>query len=135
MEFLARGEKLQPKAVSIRSLKVILMSRMGKEPEAAVLAKQYLGEGTYDFDLANAAYVLGVRSNDFDMAIEGLEARIKGWPATQADGYTKLGAIYAIQRKDDVKALAAYKSAMAATPEKERDALRAQIPPALLARL
>ena len=135
LEYLARGEKLQPKAVSIRSLKVILMSRMGQEPEAAVLAKQYLKEGTYDFDLVNAAYVLGVRSGDFDMAIEGLEARIKGWPVSQADGYTKLGAIYASQRKDNVKALAAYKSAMAATPENERAALRAQIPPALLAQM
>ena len=135
MEFLERGEKLQPKASSIRSLKVILMSRMGKEPEATVLARQYLKEGTYDYDLVNAAYVFGVRSGDFDMAIEGLELRIKGWPATQADAYTKLGAIYAIQRKDEAKALAAYKLAMAATPESEKPALRAQIPPALLALL
>ena len=135
LEYLERGEKLQPKAVSIRSLKVILMARMGKEPEATVLARQYIKEGTYDYDLANAAYVFGVRSGDFDMAIEGLELRINGWPATQADGYTKLGAIYAIQKKDEAKALAAYKSAMAATPESERPALRAQIPPALLARI
>ena len=135
LEFLEQGEKLQPKATSIRSLKVILMSRTGKEAEAAVLAKRFLEEGTYDYDLTNAAYVLGVRKGDFDMAIQGLELRNKGWPANQADGYTKLGAIYAIQKKDDVKAIAAYKLAIAATPEKERDALRAQIPPALLARL
>ncbi len=135
LEFLERGEKLQPKAVSIRSLKVILMSRTGKEPEAAALAKRYMDEGTFDYDLTNAAYVLGVRKGDFDMAIQGLELRNKGWPANQADGYTKLGAIYAIQKKDDAKALAAYKLALAATPEKDRNALRAQIPPALLARL
>ncbi len=135
LEFLERGEKLQPKAVSIRSLKVILMSRTGKEPEAAALAKRYMDEGTFDYDLTNAAYVLGVRKGDFDMAIQGLELRNKGWPANQADGYTKLGAIYAIQKKDDAKALAAYKLALAATPERDRDALRAQIPPALLARL
>ena len=135
LEFLERGEKLQPKAVSIRSLKVILMSRTGKEPEAAALAKRYMDEGTYDYDLTNAAYVLGVRKGDFDMAIQGLELRNKGWPANQADGYTKLGAIYAIQKKDDAKAIAAYKMAISATPEKEREALRAQIPPALLAGL
>jgi O-antigen ligase len=115
LEFLERGEKLQPKAVSIRSLKVILMSRTGKEPEAAALAKRYMDEGTFDYDLTNAAYVLGVRKGDFDMAIQGLELRNKGWPANQADGYTKLGAIYAIQKKDDAKALAAYKLALAAT--------------------
>ena len=135
MEFLARGEKLQPNAVSIRSLKVILMSRMGKEPEAAILTKQYLQQGTFDYDLVNAGYALGVRSGDFDMAIKSLELRNKDWPATQTDGYMKLAAIYAIQRKDETKALAAYKSAIAAAPEKERDALKAQIPPNYLARL
>ena len=135
LEFLARGEKLQPKAVSIRSLKVILMSRMGQEPEAKALAKQYMQEGTYDYDLVNAGYVLGVRGGDFDMAVQSLELRNKDFPATRPDGYMKLAAIYAIQKKDEVKALAAYKSAMAAAPEKERDALKAQIPPAYLARL
>ena len=135
LEYLARCEKIQPKAVSVRSLKVILMSRSGKEKEAALLAQQYMNDGTVDYDLLSAAYVLGVRKSDFDMAIQGLELRNRDWPASRQDGYLKLAAIYVNQKKDDDKAVAAYKGALAATPEKDRDALRKQIPPQLLAKL
>ena len=135
LEFLARCEKIQPKAVSVRSLKVILMSRSGKEKEAALLAQQYMNEGTVDFDLLSAAYVLGMRKSDFDMAIQGLVLRNKDWPASRQDGYLKMAAIYVNQKKDDAKAVAAFKGALEATPEKDREALRKQIPPQLLARL
>ncbi len=135
LEYLARCEKLQPRAPSVRSLKVILMSRSGKEAEAAVLAKKYMDEGIYDFDLVNAAYVLGMRKSDFDMAIKGLELRNKDWPANRQDGYLKLAAIYVNHQKDDTKAMAAFKNALDATPEKDRDALRKQIPPQFQTRL
>jgi tetratricopeptide (TPR) repeat protein len=135
LEYLERCEKLQPKAVSVRSLKVILMSRSGKEPEAGVLAKKYMDEGTYDIDLVNAAYILGMRKSDFDMAIQGLELRNKGWPASRLDGYLKLASIYVNNKKDDVKALEAFKNALALTPEKDRETLRKQIPPQIQARL
>ena len=135
LEFLARCEKIQPKAVSVRSLKVILMSRNGKEKEAATLAQQYMNEGTVDFDLLSAAYVLGVRKSDFDMAIQGMELRNKDWPASRQDGYLKMANIYVNQKKDDVKAIAAFKGALEATPEKDREALRRQIPPQLSAKL
>ncbi len=135
LEYLARCEKLQPRAPSVRSLKVILMSRSGKEAEAAVLAKKYMDEGIYDFDLVNAAYVLGMRKSDFDMAIKGLELRNKDWPANRQDGYMKLAAIYVNHQKDDAKAMAAFKNALDATPEKDRDALRKQIPPQFQTRL
>lgn len=134
LEYLARCEKLQPKAISVRSLKVILLSRTGKEPEAKRLAKQYIDEGSYDYDLVNAAYVLGIRSGDLDMAIKGIEFRNKDWPAMRPDGNIKLGNIYA-QKKDDAKALEAYKAAVAVAPPAEVEAIRKQIPPAYLARL
>ena len=135
LEYLARCEKIQPKAVSVRSLKVILMSRSGQEKEAALLAQQYMNEGTVDYDLLSAAYILGMRKSDFDMAIQGLELRNKDWPASRQDGYLKIAAIYVNQKKDDGRAIAAYKSALEATPENEREALRKQIPPQFLAML
>ena len=135
LEYLARCEKIQPKAVSVRSLKVILMSRIGKEKEAAILAQQYMNEGTVDFDLLSAAYVLGMRKSDFDMAIQGLALRNKDWPESRQDGYLKLAKIYLNQKKDDAKAVAAYKGALDATPEQEREALRQQIPPQLLSKI
>lgn len=134
LEFLARCEKLQPKATSVRSLKVILMSRSGKEAEAAILAKQYLDEGTYDFDLVNATYVLSMRKGDFDTAIKSLEIRNKYWGNLKNDAFLKMGVIYAA-RKEDAKALAAFKSAVEETPEPNKEAMRKQIPPAYLARL
>ena len=128
LEYLARCEKLQPKAVSVRSLKVILMSRSNKEAEAAALARKSLDEGIYDFDLLSAAHVLGMRKSDFDMAIRGLETRNKDWPASRVDGYQKLAQIYTSYKKDDAKAIAAYKSMLEFAPEKDREALRKQIP-------
>lgn len=133
LEFLARCEKLQPKAASVRSLKVILMSRSGKEPEAAILAKQYLDEGTYDFDLVNAAYVLSMRKGDFDTAIKSMEIRNRYWGNLKNDAFLKMGAIYAA-RKEEAKALAAFKSAVEETPEPNKEAMRKQIPPAYLAK-
>ena len=135
LEYLERCEKLQPKATSVRSLKVILMSRTGKEAEAAVLAKKYIDEGTYDYDLVNAGFVLGMRKGDFDLAIHSLELRNKDFPASRADGYFKLAGIYANQKKDDAKALTAYKAAVEAAPGPEKEALRKQIPPAYLSRI
>ncbi len=135
LEYLARCEKLQPKAPSVRSLKVILLSRTGKEAEAAVLAQKYMNEGIYDFDLVNAAFVLGMRKSDFDMAIQALTIRSKDWPATKLDAQLKLAGIYVNNKKDDVKALAAFKTALELTPEKDRENLRKQIPPQFQARL
>ena len=135
LEFLTRCEKLQPGAVSVRSLKVILYSRTGKEAEAANLAKQYIDEGTFDPDLLNAAYVLGMRKGDYVMTIKALELLQKGWPASKVDALIKLGNVYATLQKDDAKALAAYKSALEAAPAAEKEAIKKQIPAAYLARI
>ena len=136
LEWLARCEKLQPKATSVRSLKVILLSRNGNEAQAAKLAKDSIEAGIYDYDLVSAAYVLGMRNGDYEMAIKGLELRTAGWAANKADGFLKLGNIYVTQKKDDAKALANFKSAIAASaPGAEADAIRKQIPAAYQARL
>ena len=128
LEYLARCEKLQPKAASLRSLKVILMSRTGQDTEAALLARRSMEEGVYDYDLVTSAYDLGLRQGDLDMAIKGLELRNKGWPDSQANGLFQLGIIYASGGKDDIKALASFKAALAATPAPDRKALLQKIP-------
>ena len=135
LAYLARSEKVQPNAASVRSLRVVLINRSGQEKEAAVLAQQYMNENTVDFDLLSTAYVLGMRHSNFDMAIQGLVLRNKDWPESRQDGYLKLAAIYTNHKKDDAKAAAAFKGALAATPEKDRAALRQQIPPRLAAQL
>jgi O-antigen ligase len=128
-EFLERCKKLQPKAPSVRSLEVILLGRTGREPEALRLVKQSLAEGIYDYDLLNAAWALGGRSGDYDLAIQGMELRNKGWPALEVDGMLKLGYIYAFQKKDEPRAFAAYQAALAATPERAKNSTLQMIPP------
>jgi O-antigen ligase len=119
LEYLTRAKALQPKATSVNSLEVILLSRTGKEPQAYKQTKELVAAGTYDFDLINAAYVLGARAKDWPMAIKALELRSERWPEQKVDGWLKIGNIYAsvAEVKDEDKALAAYKAAWPLTPE------------------
>ncbi len=78
---------------------------------------------------------MGVKSGDYDFAIQGMELRNKVWPDQPVDGLIKLGHIHAFQKNDDAKALAYYKAAMAASSEGARDAMQQRIPPAYWSRL
>ncbi len=137
MEYLARARQLQPNAASVNSLEIILLSRTGKEPQAYQQAKSLLAAGAYDFDLVNAAYVLAVRARDWPVALKALELRSRGWPAHTVDGWLKIGNIYAsdTEVKDEAKALAAYRAALLAATEAEKNAVRARIPPGYLPKL
>lgn len=134
-EFLERCKHIQPKAPAVRSLEIILLGRIGNETEAIKLAKQSLNENIYDRDLLNAAWALGLRKGDYDLAIQVMELRNRNWPAEQVDGLLKLGNLYAMQKKDDAKALASYQAALAAAPDSAKEAVRQRIPAAFLARL
>lgn len=137
LEYLARARKLQPKATSVNSLEVILLSRSGKEAEAYKKAKALMDSGSYDFDLLNATYVLAARADDWPLAIKVLALRTKGWPVNATDGWMKTGHIYAsvAALRNETKALEAFRAALAAAPEANKAAIRAQIPPAYQARL
>lgn len=138
LHYLERGEKLQPRAPAVLSLKVILLSRMGREPEARRLARQYMQDGTYDSDLLNSAYVLAMRANDFDMAINSLELRQQSFPSLNVDSLLKLGAIFANHKQNRDRALAAYRAAIALSagaPPAEQAAIRRQIPDTYLSQL
>jgi hypothetical protein len=51
------------------------------------------------------------------------------------DGFLKLGTIYAAFQKDEARALASYRAALAAGPADAREAIMRQIPPAYRSRL
>jgi O-antigen ligase len=137
LENLYRAKKLQPNAPAVRSLEVILLSRTGNEAEGLRLAREYLKDDFYDFDLLNAAYVLAVRAKDWPMAVRAMQLRIKSFPAQNVDSWLKIGDIYAASDiKDESKALEAYKAALAAAPEPERLEMRTKrIPTIYQARL
>jgi O-antigen ligase len=135
LKYLARAKKIQPKATSVRSLEVVLLSRTGKEAEALKLAREAIESEVYDYDLVHAAFILGWRASDYPFAIKAMDLRIKGWPATRAGGLLQLGNMYTTGDIKPAKALATFKELMDMTPEPERRALLAQIPPVHWAKL
>jgi O-antigen ligase len=134
-EYLERAKQLQPTAPSVRSLEVILLSQTGKEPQALALGRQALHDRIYDFDLTNATFHLAWRAGDFQLAAKAMQLRIAGWPESRADGYLQLGNMYANGPKDAVKALAAYRQAVAQSSEGQRQVLLQQIPAAYRAQI
>ena len=133
LEFLERAKKIQPKAVSVRSLEVILLSRSGKEAEALVAARTAYAENTLDIDMMNAAYVLGVRANDFKFAVEAMEVRNKAYPDQKVDGLIKIGNVQYNFMKDEASAVASYKAAYESSGK--NTATLAQIPAPLQPKL
>ena len=134
-EYLARGQKVQPTATSVRSLELLILSSTGKSAQAAGLTRRYLADGTYDYAMLEAGWQLGLRSGDYDLAILSMELRNKTWPATLPDGLLKLGNLYALQIKDDTRALASYRAALDAAPVHAMEAVRQRIPSAFQDRL
>ena len=92
-------------------------------------------EGTYDFDLLNAAYLLGTQNRDAELIIQSLELRQKSFQGGTVDTFLKLADVYANLKKDDARALAYYRSALAAAPASSRESIRQQIPQAFVSRL
>ncbi len=135
MEFLERCKKLQPDSPAVRGLELLVLAHAGREPEAAKLARRYLNEGIYDYNLVNVAVSLGLRTQDYDLAIEGLTLRNQSWPEGQVEALLELGRIYAEHKKNDALALEAYRSALAASPEAAKEATRQKIPATYLTRL
>jgi tetratricopeptide (TPR) repeat protein len=136
MAYLQRARKLQPRAPSVASLEIILLSRSGREAEAYRKTRALIAGNVYDYDLVNAAYSLGVHFGDWPLAIKALTLRTKDWPALAVDGWLKIGNIYAsTDVKDEAQALSAFRAALAATPDSRKAETRAQIPASYQARL
>jgi len=58
LAYLQRAKELQPRAPSVRSLEVILLSRSGQEAKALEMAREAIADNLYDYDLANASFYL-----------------------------------------------------------------------------
>jgi O-antigen ligase len=111
MEFLQKAKRVQPKAVSVRSLEVILLSRTGKEAEALKIAREAMADKAMDSDLMNSAYILGVRASDFEFAIQAMTYRNQAIPSQAVDGWLKIGGVYDNYVKDEAKAVDAFRKA------------------------
>ncbi|MBA4262222.1 MAG: hypothetical protein C0443_09465 [Comamonadaceae bacterium] len=134
MAMLERAQKIQPKAPSVRSLEVILLSRSGQETQALAIAREDISANKYDHDMLNTGFVLAMRAQDWNLAIKAMELRNQGWPAHQADGDAKIGHAW-LGKGDQNKALAYFRAALAATPPGQRQSLLNGIPQDLWPRL
>lgn len=130
MEMLERAKKIQPLAPSVRSLEVILLSRNGNEAKALDIAREDINAGRYDYDMVNTGFILAMRARDWDLAIKSMELRNKGWPASKADGDARIGNAW-IGKGDVNKAMEYFRSALAATPADQRQAMLNGIPQGL----
>ena len=135
LEYLVRAKELQPRAPSVRSLEVILLSRTGREPQALALAREAITGNIYDYDLVNSAFFLGWRAGDFAFAEQAMQLRMKDWPETRAAGWLQIGNMYAAGAKDEGKALAAFKQALDAASVAERPLLLEKVAPEYRSRL
>jgi tetratricopeptide (TPR) repeat protein len=127
-EYLERAKKIQPNAPAVRSLEVILLSRMGEEARALELAREAMARNMVDYDLLNAAFVLAWRSGDYAFATEAMLRRNAASRGSTPRGLVQLGNMYATGAKDPAKALAYYREAFAGAPPSAQAALQAEIP-------
>ncbi len=132
-EFLEKAKRVQPNAVSVRSLEVILLSRSGKEAQALEITRQAYAEKAMDIDLMNSGYILGVRASDFQFAIDAMKFRNRNVPQQAVDGWMKIAGIYEQHLKDEAKAVDAFREAYNASQKSAN--LLAQIPSAYHGRM
>ncbi len=130
-KYVAKAQEVQPAADAVRALDAVLLFREGQDKEASQRIKTLLADNVVDYDLVRAAYLLGKRMADSALTIQALEARKRYWPSEAVDSWLKLGDIYHSDPKvrDDAHALAAYRSAMAASPGRSKQETLRNIPP------
>jgi O-antigen ligase len=134
--YLARAKAVQPTAVPVRSLEVQLLVHDGKDAQALALIREAFNNKQYDYNLTNIAYVLGLRTRDWALAIEALTLRNRSWPALAVDGWLRIGHIYASpQVHDEAQAQHAFGAALATAPLAYRENVRQNIPQPYRAKL
>lgn len=121
--------RLKPDAISTKTLQIVLLGRAGQDDQATRLLSNCFDRDVFDFDMVQAGYALGYKTGNWPLAIRSLELRNKTWPDQAADGYLRLGKLYAqAQGHDDARALAAFRAGLSVVPQQQKDNFRHQVP-------
>ncbi len=121
--------QLQPDAPAVRALQVYYLMGTERNEDAYNMVRRFLAQGLHDDDLLQAAYTLAARVKDWKLAIHTLQLRIKYWPEGASSAWLKIGQIYATtEMRDEQMALAAFREAVAAASERQKEAVKSQIP-------
>jgi O-antigen ligase len=135
LAYLERARRLQPRAPAVRGLEVLLLARMGQERKAMQRAQEALEAGVVDYELLDAYFILAWRAQDWTLAEQLLQLRMREWPESRARGLVQLGLVYNEGAHDRARALAAFQLALKVASPQERDALLQQVPAEFRAQL
>jgi len=136
LPYLERSRRVQPDAPALRTLEVLYLLAQGRESDAGVLARRYLQAGVTDPDLLRASYRIGMRTKDHALALLALQGDLRVQSDHAGETWLRIGQLYLLpDLLDDAKALAAFRSALAAARPGDEEAMRRQIPAAYLSRL
>jgi O-antigen ligase len=127
--YFERARAIQPEAPVVHTLEIALLMHRGELAQAAQLSRTYLQRPQIDQDLTLTAYLLGLRTQDWELAIQALTQRRLRWPQLAVDSWYKLGQLYARpELRDAVHAQQAFQAALDAAPATFRDKVREVIP-------
>ena len=127
---LKQLKRLQPGRPRTLRLDLLVLSR--DSANAAQVEKKLINiynQGQYDYDLVQFGYVIGLEFHNWPLSVRSLELRNQTWPEAAADGYFRLGQIFADPRvNDDAKALEAFRAGLQAAPLDDKEKFRNQVP-------
>ena len=125
----AQVQRLKPEALSTATLHATLLAQAGRGPEAAAVLEQHFEHKAFDWDMVQAGYEIGYKTQNWALAIQSLELRNSAWPEQTADGFFRLGKLYAEpQVNQPAKALAAFLAGLAKVPKDQKPNYLIQIP-------
>jgi len=135
-DYFDRAAKLQPSAPAVRSLQAQLLIKRMEYLQAAQIIRELLQANTIDNDLVNSAYLIGIRTQNWELAILALELRIKTWPNEASVGWLHLGNIYSrAEVNNEAKAVESYRAALNTAPDDLKDGVLAIVPQVYRAKL
>jgi O-antigen ligase len=128
--------RLQPDTERIRDLELLLLTRTGREAEAATKMRDYFARGVVDFDATLLAYSVGLKLQQWDLIDTALRLRAAHWPATAEDSYYRLGQAYVQAGKGfEARAIQAFRDGRDRLPPGELSNYLRQLPEAYRAQM
>jgi len=126
-DYFQRAKLLQPDAISVRNLDLLILSRSGHLNEACSGAMQLIRSNRFDYETLRLAYFLGRENRDAPLSILAQEVRIKGWPEEAVDAWLKLGNIHA-GAGNESDAIQSYRAALKTATNAQRTSVLAAVP-------
>lgn len=127
---IKKAQQLNPTSKAVFALDIELLLHEGQALEAKQLLEPHFQNDTVDENLALLALKIGTKTQDGPLVVRALEWRIRHKVGSAVDAWLRLGAAYD-QRpdiRDPDKALAAYRAALEATPERYKEMTRQRTP-------